>query len=84
MKWSVLYSAILLCFLVACTSEAPAQPTSDSSNTNASESCEAIVDTALDTLDTVCDSIGRNQACYGNRLVEATLRNTNASFANPG
>ncbi|MEL6407699.1 MAG: hypothetical protein AAFR81_25225, partial [Chloroflexota bacterium] len=84
MKWSVLYGAILLCFLVACTSEAPAQPTSDSSNTSASESCEAIVDRALDTLDTVCDSIGRNQACYGNRLVEATLRNTNASFANPG
>lgn len=35
-----------------------------------SADCPAIVQTALDSLDAVCAETGRNQACYGNTLID--------------
>jgi hypothetical protein len=34
--------------------------------------CPAIVQTALEAADSACQGVGRNQACYGNVLVNAT------------
>ena len=34
------------------------------------ETCPAIVEAALDTLDTFCEDVGRNQICYGNVSVQ--------------
>jgi LysM repeat protein len=48
-------------------------------------SCEAIVSEAIETADVVCDSLGQNEACYGNTLVEAEPRGeTSLSFNSPG
>lgn len=35
--------------------------------------CPALVDTALQSLDTVCVGLGRNAACYGHNRVDATF-----------
>ena len=38
------------------------------------DTCPEIVQTVLETVDTFCADTGRNEACYGNLLVEATPR----------
>lgn len=43
-------------------------------------SCPAIVETALAQIDEVCGDLARNEACYGNSLIEAVL-NTDAVSA---
>ena len=37
-----------------------------------STTCPALVEQAIRVVDAVCDDLGRNQACYGNVLVNAT------------
>lgn len=48
--------------------------------------CSALVEEALARIDELCQSIGRNQACYGHNLVQATGWDdiALASFENPG
>jgi LysM repeat protein len=41
-------------------------------------SCSRLVDTALAAVGDACGEIGRNQACYGNRLVDAEFQATAA------
>lgn len=43
-------------------------------------SCNALVDTALATVGTACGDIDRNQACYGNRLVDVELQDNVATL----
>lgn len=48
-------------------------------------SCDELVNNALQVVDTACDSVGRNQACYGNHLVNAELQTgTSATFRAAG
>lgn len=44
------------------------------------ETCPAIVEAALDAVDTLCASAGRNQACYGNVQLEAEPQPNVADF----
>ncbi len=46
--------------------------------------CPAAVENALNTSLAACDTLGRNQACYGNMLLDATLRRPNLTFEQPG
>jgi hypothetical protein len=36
------------------------------------EVCQQVIQTAMSATHDICDGLGRNEACYGNRLVEAT------------
>jgi LysM repeat protein len=48
-------------------------------------SCDAIVNTAIETADQACASLGRNEACYGNNLVQADAQeNASITFNIPG
>ncbi len=42
--------------------------------------CSVLVQEALTQVDTLCDTTGRNQACYGNVLVEASAIESVADF----
>ncbi len=46
----------------------------------AQNDCPAIVQTALDAVDQICESAGRNQACYGNFQIEATAQVDASNF----
>ncbi len=47
--------------------------------------CDQLVTLAVTTVGVVCDNLGRNQACYGNRLVSVDFKpNVNANFAQSG
>ena len=48
--------------------------------------CPAMVQTALDSLDAACAETGRNQACYGNTLIDLQLQADAevVSFEQPG
>jgi hypothetical protein len=52
----------------------------------AQEDCPAIVQTALEAVDSLCAETGRNQACYGNLALSAESREgaANLSFEQPG
>lgn len=52
--------------------------------TAAQDACPVFVREALDTLFDGCEGLGRNQACYGNTLVEATGRTPEFSFDGEG
>ena len=47
----------------------------------AQNDCPAIVQTALDAVDQLCESAGRNQACYGNFLIETTAQADASNFS---
>lgn len=51
-----------------------------------SETCPALVRDALQSLSTLCAGAVRNEACYGNRLIEVIPREDaeNLSFSRPG
>lgn len=51
-----------------------------------SNDCPAIVETALNSLDTICTDVGRNQACYGNVSIETEFQSdiTEIYFADIG
>ena len=47
--------------------------------------CDQLVTLATTTVGVVCNNLGRNQACYGNKLVTVDFRpNVNASFTQSG
>ena len=47
--------------------------------------CDQLVTLAVTTVGVVCDNLGRNQACYGNKLVSVEFRpNFNTSFVQSG
>ncbi len=47
--------------------------------------CDQLVTLAVTTAGVVCDNLGRNQACYGNKLVAVDFRpNFNANFVQSG
>lgn len=69
--------ALLLCVLLllagcaaagSSTSQTPTAPPPSPA------SCGEIVQTALEAVDDTCDNLGRNQACYGSRLVQAEFK----------
>jgi hypothetical protein len=57
-----------------------------SSIVRAQEDCPAIVRTALDTANQQCSATGRNEACYGNILLDAQPQPgvTDLQFSQPG
>jgi|GEM_PF-5034896 uncharacterized protein YgiM (DUF1202 family) len=46
--------------------------------------CPAAVENALNTSLATCDTLGRNQVCYGHVLLDATLRRPDLLFNQPG
>ncbi len=53
--------------------------------TTAALSCDDLVTTALNRANQVCDTIGRNQACYGNNLIDAEMQpNSPVTFNKEG
>lgn len=57
-----------------------------STTTILAQACPTIVQQALETTDSACQDIGRNQACYGNIQLEAYVypEASDLSFENPG
>lgn len=51
----------------------------------AQDSCTSLVTDALETLNTVCETTGRNELCYGNNLVSVTtISGQELYFSQPG
>jgi hypothetical protein len=73
----LLFPLILLLALVSAVTSNTAQPTPLSS-------CSALVQTAIETVGSICSDPARNEACYGNVQIDATLRQDEATFANIG
>lgn len=69
---------LLFSMLVLATgcnlASAPPQPTPSPVPPQVDLSCDALVKQALTTVGPACDSTSRNEACYGNRLVDADFR----------
>ncbi len=88
---SIALSLFLALVLAACTlsaQEAPTQsipPTAAATPTVVAASCDALITRAMDTADSACSALDRNEACYGNNKVQAELRaGVNASFSKSG
>jgi len=64
------------------TEEVTAESTEDVASLE--ETCEALIDFALDTTTESCDGAGLNQVCYGNRAVDLTAAIEEYSFEDPG
>lgn len=75
---------VLLCVLVLAGCNLSSNP--DTTNTvlptlQTIMTCDELVTTALSTVGPACDGLGRNQACYGNRLINAVMNaGVTASF----
>ncbi|NWF70410.1 MAG: LysM peptidoglycan-binding domain-containing protein [Chloroflexi bacterium] len=85
------YPALLmLCLLLAAChlTAAPVSPTAPSaapSPSSASLSCTQLVEQVLDTVGAACGELGRNQLCYGHRLIEVEWQpGASASFTTAG
>jgi LysM repeat protein len=62
-----------------------ATPTTQPPTEIAALTCDELVTTALQAADQACSTLGRNQACYGNRLIDAQLQDgVNAAFNKTG
>jgi hypothetical protein len=50
------------------------------------ELCQQVIRTAMAATNSICNGLGRNEACYGNRILEATPQPgiPNFKFDNPG
>jgi LysM repeat protein len=73
----------LVIFLAGCN--LGAEPTVAPTPTLLALNCDQLVTTALQTADQVCANLGRNQACYGHRLVSAQLQpDANVTFNTTG
>lgn len=74
----------LLAGLVACETAPQQEPTPPP--TLEKLECDVLVSTALDRVGEICDGLGRNQACYGNNLVQVESQNDaqNVQFSIPG
>lgn len=76
---------LITLFLTSCSNIPATSVIPTNTPSSASNSCETLVTTALNTLDTVCEDVGRNQACYGNTRIDAILRdNSSATFTSAG
>lgn len=78
----MVFVCLLMLLLAGCnlgnTPEATPEPPTPEA---VALTCDEIVTQALAKADTICQSTGRNQACYGNNLVQAELEaGTNAVF----
>lgn len=81
-----LLTAIILLALTSCAPTSPTQPTEKQAvEVTQAKTCDQLVTTALDAVGDVCSALSRNQACYGNRLVQAELQpNVQAEFGSVG
>lgn len=76
---------ILAVMLAGCNLAASPQPTPTAESQQADLTCSQLVADALQAVGPACDSTGRNQACYGNTLVEAQFRqDVQATFERAG
>lgn len=69
-KYTVFLVLLLLCITPAIIS---AQEDND-------ETCPQLVSLAIESANDICQDIGRNQACYGNVLIDATPQESAESF----
>jgi len=77
----------MLILLAGCNlGQSPAEPTPEALTTaETALTCDEVVTTALQTADQVCAGVGRNQACYGNRLINTEFQdNATSVFNNTG
>nr|PZN58710.1 MAG: hypothetical protein DIU68_01320 [Chloroflexota bacterium] len=67
------------------TAEATVQPTEVAASPTETPACDAIIRSAIERVGETCDMLGRNEACYGNTLVEAEFReDVEARFSEAG
>jgi hypothetical protein len=86
------FVVILMCLALSACSPNPSTETPipnteapTASPESASLSCESIVETSLESLQTSCSEVGRNEVCYGSRLISVQLREGDAdTFNEPG
>jgi subtilisin-like proprotein convertase family protein len=77
------FCLILLCLGLAACSPNTETPTPSPESTVLS--CETIVEISLNSLETACNDVGRNEVCYGSRLINVQLREgDNNVFNEPG
>ncbi len=68
--------------LLGCSPNTPAAPTEIA---RVAQTCDELVTTALNAVGEVCSELGRNQACYGNSLIETEFQpNVEAVFGKVG
>lgn len=81
-----LYLLFSILALAGCNlASAPPQPTPTPVPPQVDLSCDALVSQALLAVGPACDSTNRNEACYGNRLVDAEFKpDLEGVFANAG
>jgi hypothetical protein len=76
---------ILICLSFAACSPNASSETPTPSPESVVLSCEMVVETSLHSLETECNEVGRNEVCYGNRLINVQLREgENDTFSTPG
>lgn len=80
---------VMLLILTGCnlnsSEEATSVPSPTPAPTLAALSCDDLVTTALNKANQVCSKLGRNQACYGNNLIDAELQpNATGTFSKAG
>ncbi|MBI1279319.1 MAG: LysM peptidoglycan-binding domain-containing protein [Anaerolineaceae bacterium] len=80
---------LIMLLLTGCNlnqgAESTALPPSPSPTIATALSCDDLVTVALNKANQVCTTLGRNQACYGNNLIDAELQpNATVSFTKAG
>ncbi len=81
-RWITLVA--MLMFLSGCNLEqSPVEPSPEVLSTvEIALACDQLVATALQTADEACAGVGRNQACYGNRLINTEFQENATSIFN--
>ena len=83
--WLLLLLVVMLIAAGCNLATKPPEPTSTPLPPQLDLSCSQVVGTALQAVGPVCNDTGRNQACYGNNLVNAQFRQgVQAAFDNVG
>ncbi|MEO8607379.1 MAG: LysM peptidoglycan-binding domain-containing protein [Chloroflexota bacterium] len=73
----------LFALLAGCNlASSPADTTLQPETTETVLTCDQLVTTALETADQACSKVGRNQACYGNSLIDAELQENSPDVFN--
>lgn len=87
-KYLVFLLLLAALFIGGCNMAAQssvAQPVEQISTPAPNITCDQLVTLAETTVGLVCNGLGRNQACYGNRLVSVEFQpNTNLTFVTSG
>lgn len=67
---------LVMLILAGCNLASSPEPTSEPilPTTEVKQGCDQLVTQALSAANTICSATGRNQACYGNNLVQADLQ----------